>query len=78
MEALYPVLVELVVFYRYRGIPGFVDVDATSKRLTELGITPHGLAMLHRRIRQRSGSMVLTLPDAAPACFAVKKTFLPN
>ena len=56
MEALYPVLVELVVFYHYRGIPGFVDVDANNKRLTELGITPPGLAMLHRRIRQRSGA----------------------
>ena len=41
MQDLYPVTVELVVYYRYTGIPGFVDVDANSKWLTELGITPH-------------------------------------
>ena len=55
MEVLHPVLIELVVYYRYRGIPGLVDIAAKSKRLTELGVTPHGLAMLNRRIRQRSG-----------------------
>jgi len=55
MESLYPVPVELVVFYRYRGIPGFLDVDASTRRLAELRVTPHGLVMLHRRICQRSG-----------------------
>jgi hypothetical protein len=51
MAELYPVLVEFVLTYRYRGIPGFVDADATARRLTELGMTPEGLMTLSRRIR---------------------------
>ena len=61
MEALYPVLVELVVYFRYRGIPGVVDVEANSRRLTELGITPHGLVMLHRAHQADVGCTVLGL-----------------
>jgi hypothetical protein len=52
MNALYPVLVELVVYYGYRGISGFADVDSNNHQLAGLGITSSGLAMLHRRIRQ--------------------------
>ncbi len=51
MEELYPVLVELVMTYRYAGIPGFVDAKATARRLVELGISPEGLETLDRRIR---------------------------
>jgi hypothetical protein len=52
MSELYPVLVELVVYYGYRGIPGFADVDSINHQLAGLGITSSGLAMLHRRVRQ--------------------------
>jgi hypothetical protein len=45
MDALYPVLIELVVYYAYRGIP-------VTRRLAELGITQEGLAALYRRVRQ--------------------------
>ena len=51
MEELYPVLVEFVLIYHYRGIPGFVDAEATVRRLAELGMTPEGLMTLHRRVR---------------------------
>jgi hypothetical protein len=51
MEELYPVLVEFVLIYHYRGIPGFVDGEATVQRLVELGMTPEGLMTLHRRVR---------------------------
>jgi hypothetical protein len=51
MDDLYPALVEFVMFYRYRGIPGFVDADAITRRLVELGMTPEGLMTLHRRVR---------------------------
>jgi hypothetical protein len=50
-EELYPVLVEFVLIYHYRGIPGFVDAAATARRLAELGMTPEGLMTLHRRVR---------------------------
>jgi hypothetical protein len=51
MEDLYPVLVEFVLLYHYRGIPGFVDAEAISRRLAEMGMTPEGLMTLHRRVR---------------------------
>jgi hypothetical protein len=51
MEELYPVLVEFVLICRYRGIPGFVDAKATTRRLAELGMTPEGLMTLNRRVR---------------------------
>jgi hypothetical protein len=51
MEALYPVLVELVLSYRYGGVPGFVDAAAITRRLVELGITQEGLVTLRNRVR---------------------------
>lgn len=49
MEDLYPVLVELVLAYRYRGIPGFVDAKATARRLIELGVTSEVVHYLYAK-----------------------------
>jgi hypothetical protein len=46
LEAVYPVRVECVMIYRYLSFPGFLDAEATARRLGELGMTAEGLERL--------------------------------
>jgi hypothetical protein len=51
MEQLYPVLVEVVLIFRYPDFPGFVDARATVRRLAEMGMTGQGLATLWELVK---------------------------
>jgi hypothetical protein len=50
LDELYPVLVEFVMIFRYLDNPGFVDAEATARRLVEMGMTTEGLTTLTRLV----------------------------
>lgn len=55
LEELYPALVEFVMIFRYRDNPGFVDAEATARRLTRLGMTADGQATLRILVEYAEG-----------------------
>jgi hypothetical protein len=54
MSQLYPVLVELVLIFRYPDHPGFVDDKATVRQLARLGMTGKGLATLSELVEEEA------------------------
>src|SRR5262249_8673266 len=46
LERLFPLLVEVVLYYKYRSYPGFVDLRAVERQLLSIGMTEDGLASL--------------------------------
>jgi hypothetical protein len=55
LEAVYPVLVEYVMSFRYRDNPGFVDANKVERLLTAMGMTRDGLASLHVAVADADG-----------------------
>jgi hypothetical protein len=47
MEDVYPLLVEVVMIFRYSNLPSFVDVRVVESKLRALGITEDGLTGLY-------------------------------
>jgi hypothetical protein len=55
LEELYPALVEFVMIFRYLDNPGFVNAEATERRLLGLGMTPEGLVKLRIEVEYAEG-----------------------
>ena len=55
LEALYPVLVEYVMAFRYRNLPTFINAEHVERRLAAMGMTPEGLGSLRVAIECGEG-----------------------